>query len=183
MRRKSHLYLGHALLNAYLPDISAMQTKAFLLGCTEPDMNPTTYLKGSLRSQWLRGHNYENASRFLHRLAVRLERKSRLNLWDFYSLGKLMHYTQDAFTAAHNTCFPVDLGSHRQYERQLQDWFLNQPAPAERSLLPALPAAEIIQRNHDAYIRHPSDINRDTIFAVSVCFLLMARIIGMNKVL
>lgn len=177
MRRKSHLYLGHALLDTFLPNLSALPARAFLLGCTEPDMNPTTYFKGSLRSQWLRGHNYENASRFLNRLAVRLERKNRLNLWDYYSLGKLMHYTQDAFTAAHNTSFPVDLGSHRLYERQLQDWFLTQPAPDSCGDVPSVSASQIIRRSHDVYIQQPSNINRDTIFAVTVCFWVMARIL------
>ena len=118
MRNKSHALMGRILLCEYLPSLPKTSAKAFLLGCTQPDKNPATYIKGSLRSCWLRGHNYSNASRYMMRLAHLLDGKTHLSTWDCYCLGKLIHYTLDAFTFAHDQRFPKDLKAHRRYERQ-----------------------------------------------------------------
>ena len=88
MRGKSHLIIAQYLLDHYMPDIPKRYQLAFLLGCIEPDRNPATYLKGSLRCQWLRGHNYKNAQRFMTTMAGRLEGRQRLHLYDYYTLGK-----------------------------------------------------------------------------------------------
>ena len=107
MRGKSHRCLGKYLVQHYMSDTPERYVKAFLLGCIEPDRNPATYLKGSIRCQWLRGHNYRNARRFMRAISARLERKETLKLFDYYTLGKLIHYTTDAFTYAHNDTFPT----------------------------------------------------------------------------
>ena len=107
MRGKSHRCLGKYLVQHYMSDTPERYVKAFLLGCIEPDRNPATYLKGSIRCQWLRGHNYRNARRFMRAISARLEKKEKLGLFDYYTLGKLIHYTTDAFTYAHNDTFPT----------------------------------------------------------------------------
>ena len=107
MRGKSHRCLGKYLVQHYMSDTPERYVKAFLLGCIEPDRNPATYLKGSIRCQWLRGHNYRNARRFMRAISARLEKKETLGLFDYYTLGKLIHYTTDAFTYAHNDTFPT----------------------------------------------------------------------------
>lgn len=177
MRRISHVRLGQFLRKEYLPHVPALYARAFLLGCTEPDKNPTTYLKGSLRAQWLRGHNYENASRFIRRLAIRLERKNSYNLWDYYTLGKLIHYTADAFTYAHNSSFPTDLQQHHVYEVALQNYFLDYLAQATiREKPDTAPVWELIRSAHDQYLKAPSHIFRDTDFAFSVACAVMQRL-------
>ena len=187
MRGKSHLSLGHYLIQNYMENLPLRYQKAFLVGCIEPDRNPMPYFKGSLRSQWMRGHNYNNASHFMDRLAKRLENKPKLHLFDYYSMGKLIHYTTDAFTYAHNDLFPTDLDQHRVYEVALQNHFLNfmdaQP-PVECCNLPALPTYSVmdtIRYQHRDYIRRPCSIHTDTAFAFSVCcsvvsLLLLKRI-------
>ena len=75
MRGKSHISLGYYLIDRYLSHVPRRYQRAFLLGCIEPDRNPATYLKGSVRFQWLRGHNYLNAQQFMQRIAARLEKK------------------------------------------------------------------------------------------------------------
>ena len=75
MRGKSHRCLGKYLVQHYMSDTPERYVKAFLLGCIEPDRNPATYLKGSIRCQWLRGHNYRNARRFMRAISARLEKK------------------------------------------------------------------------------------------------------------
>ena len=52
MRRKSHKLLGEYLAREYMTDIPKSYVCAFLIGCVEPDRNPATYLKGSLKFQW-----------------------------------------------------------------------------------------------------------------------------------
>lgn len=175
MRGKSHMCLGGYLAEHYLTDVPKVYVRAFLVGCIEPDRNPVTYLKGSLRNQWLRGHNYLNARRYMARISQRLERKENWNLWDYYTLGKLIHYTTDAFTYAHNDSFPTDLDEHCQYEAALQEHFLEymrqdpkvNPTYA-RNVMTA------IRRYHREYDNQPSNIDTDTRFAVTACCCVLA---------
>lgn len=175
MRGKSHISLGHYLIDHYLPTLPRHYQHAFLLGCIEPDRNPATYLKGSLRFQWLRGHNYYNARRFMHRISIRLEQKDSLNLFDYYTLGKLIHYTADAFTFAHNANFPENLSDHRSYEVQLQDHFLaylqEQPQVDVRL---ARSIMEGIGSYHREYSSVKTDIHRDSRFALQACCCVLA---------
>lgn len=179
MRGKSHTAMGHFLLERYLQDITETQKRAFLIGCVQPDRNPTTYLKGSIRSQWMRGHNYSNAGRYMTRLAVRLEQKRHFTLWDYYSMGKLIHYTMDAFTYAHNEHFPKKLREHRVYEVRLQRFFLEQ---VDSFRMPeeawACSAADLIGAMHALYMEAPGSAARDTEYCVSTCCHLIAKLTG-----
>lgn len=175
MRGKSHICLGHYLIEHYMPDAPKPYTRAFLIGCVEPDRNPATYLKGSLRCQWLRGHNYRNARRSMRRLSQRLERKETLNLLDYYTLGKLIHYTTDAFTYAHNTAFPRDLGDHREYEAALQEHFLSyMKTDPQVDLQLAGTIMEAISRYHREYEAQQSGIRTDSHFALTACCCVLA---------
>lgn len=175
MRGKSHICLGHYLIRRYMPHISRPQAKAFLLGCIEPDRNPVTYLKGSLRFQWLRGHNYCNARRFMRRISARLERKESWNLFDYYTLGKLIHYTADAFTYAHNAAFPGDLSLHMDYEGKLQDHFLEYMAEDPQvDVELAQSIMEAISRCHLEYSSQASNIRRDSRYALQACCCVLA---------
>lgn len=177
MRNKSHALMGQILLHEYLDDLPAIHARVFLLGCTEPDKNPATYIKGSLRSRWMRGHNYSNANRYILRLARRLDQKERFSPWDCYRLGKLIHYCQDAFTFAHDERFPKDLKAHRQYEARLQNYFLDQ---ASRRPIPSCgfrnPPMALILTMHEAYSRLPGSIETDTDYAFRTCCLLTQRL-------
>ena len=51
MTSKSHYYFGLYLLSAELYCAESTKRTAFLCGCVEPDLNPGTYLKGSLYGQ------------------------------------------------------------------------------------------------------------------------------------
>lgn len=175
MRGKSHTELGNYLIRQYMPDIPSHYKSAFLLGCVQPDRNPATYLKGSLRYQWLRGHNYLNARRFMTRLSLRLEKKTALSLIDYYTLGKLIHYTADAFTAAHNDFFENSLRDHRQYEASLQHYFLSylhsKPIP---DVSGARTIMEGINSCHREYRTAAADISRDSLFALKACCCILA---------
>lgn len=175
MRGKSHRYLGQYLVDHYMNDVPSVHKNAFLIGCVEPDRNPATYLKGSIRCQWLRGHNYRNARRFMRSISWRLEKKDRLNVYDYYTLGKLIHYTTDAFTYAHNDTFPTNLADHREYEVALQEHFLTyleedpkvDPKVA-RSIM------EAIYSYHREYEELEANIHIDSHFALAACCCVLA---------
>ena len=176
MRGKSHCQLGAYIADTYFPQIPPLYRRAFLLGCIEPDRNPATYLKGSIRAQWLRGHNFENAKRFMARIAKRLEQKPQWGFFDYYTAGKLIHYTTDAFTYAHNASFPTDLHEHKIYEAALQEYFLEflkSHTPIPRN--PYHSVMDTIQKSHWEYLRTKPDIFRDAAFAFSVtcCVAMM----------
>ena len=180
MRGKSHLCLGHYLTQHFMDSLPQRYQKAFLVGCIEPDRNPMTYFKGSLRSQWMRGHNYNNASHFMSRISRRLEKKEHLGMWDYYSMGKLIHYTTDAFTFAHNDIAPTDLTEHREYEVDLQNHFLSYMENRMEEAPHPMPLATVmdtIRENHKDYIRRPRNIHTDTKFAISVCCSVLSLIL------
>ncbi len=175
MRGKSHRCLGKYLVQHYMPQLPKAYEKAFLLGCIEPDRNPVTYLKGSIRCQWLRGHNYRNARRFMRSISWRLERKDNWNLYDYYTLGKLIHYITDAFTYAHNDTFTTNLGDHREYEVALQNHFLQyiQEDP-QVDAQTAKSIMEVIYRYHREYEQLEADIRTDSRFALTACCCVLA---------
>ena len=178
MRGKSHKLLGEYLAREYMTGAPKRYVRAFLIGCVEPDRNPATYLKGSLKFQWLRGHNYRNARSYMSRLSRRLENRSRLRLLDYYSIGKLIHYTTDSFTSAHNDSFPTRLEEHRTYEVMLQHYFLSflsqNPLPAAA---PGQRVMDAIRAQHRLYSRFPADIRTDTRFAFAACCGILATLL------
>ena len=178
MRRQSHQQLGHFLARNYLSHFPKAHIHAFILGCMEPDWNPATYLKGSFRHQWLRGHNYPNARRFMARISRRLEKKEQLSLLDCYTLGKLIHYTADAFTLAHNEN-TLCLSLHRQYEKDLQCHFLrylHQDPKIE--ILPGPSIIEALSRTHFLYRQQKPHIHTDTRFALMACCCVLSLLLS-----
>lgn len=179
IKRTSHKSLGHYLSQHYLKIVPKRHTFAFILGCTQPDMNPTTYLKGSVRCKWLRGHNYGNASRYMARLSRRLERRKKLRLLDYYALGKLIHYTVDAFTSPHNDHFPSQLQAHREYEEHLQIYFLSYLEHSKIHQSSATGSVmDVIRKHHAEYIEKPADIRTDSRYCVLVTSLIVCMLIA-----
>lgn len=175
MRGKSHRCLGQYLAGHYMTDVPKSCVKAFQIGCIEPDRNPITYLKGSIRCQWLRGHNYHNARRFMRQISCRLEKKETLNLFDYYTLGKLIHYTTDAFTYAHNASFPTQLSDHKAYEDALQEHFLAFMAEDPQvDIKIARSIMEAIYSYHREYESVESNIQNDSHYALTACCCVLA---------
>jgi len=179
MRGKSHRYLGQYLVAHYMHDIPNAYQKAFLIGCVEPDRNPMTYLKGSIRFQWLRGHNFRNAERYIRRVSHRLAEKQRLSAVDYYTLGKLIHYTADAFTLAHNTFFPSHLAYHRRYEIQLQEYFLQYISEnPEMNVTSAKDIMSAILSYHLEYSRQTPHIHTDAAYILRVCCCVLSSLLA-----
>ena len=178
MLGKSHTALGSYLAERYMPHLSAAHYKAFLLGCIQPDRNPATYLKGSVRHQWLRGHNWGNSQRYIDRLAHRLESRRKLRLMDFCALGKLIHYVADRVACALNDHVGVGLREHQKYEQALQQYFLDY-LQQRRHLRRGTDGkvAEVIHRFHEEYAALPCNIRTDSrycvlVSSIAVCMLV-----------
>ncbi|MGN0998075.1 MAG: zinc dependent phospholipase C family protein [Faecousia sp.] len=178
MHAQSHYQLGQFLIRNYLRDTPRRYHFAFLTGCLEPDRNPITYLKGSIRCQWFRGHHWPNSHRYMQRIARRLERKAKLRLLDYYTLGKLIHYTADAFTFAHNEGFPSGLKQHRTYERILNTHFLRHLQQGICRLPgSAYCVMDLIHTQHRLYSSQPGNIQRDCDYAISVCAKILEQLV------
>ena len=162
MKQESHRRLGRYLMSQLQRQPKRRHSTAFFIGCVEPDRNPLSYLKGSLRSKWFYGHNYQNADRWIDRTIRHLQQKRRWNLLDYYRLGKLIHYTSDAFTYAHNNCFDKPLQAHLAYENDLQALFLRKleesRARREARFRDLCSAFRTI---HEQYLAVEADIHRD----------------------
>ena len=175
MRGASHRCLGKYLTERYLVGVPQRHIRAFQIGCIEPDRNPATYLKGSLRCQWLRGHNYKNARRYMRTISCRLESKEKWNILDFYTLGKLIHYTTDAFTYAHNDMFTTNLEDHRVYEVALQNHFLKYLEDDPKvNVKIARSIMDAIYSYHREYITQPISVHTDSEFALTACCCVLA---------
>ncbi|MBR5489569.1 MAG: zinc dependent phospholipase C family protein [Firmicutes bacterium] len=183
MRGKSHIHLGKYIIDHYMENTGLLHRKLFLFGCIQPDRNPFTYLKGSLRHRLLQGHDYHNAMRFMQRISGRLEKRRPLNPLDCYTFGKLIHYIADAFTYVHNDAFSGSLSCHRNYERKLQNFFLtylNQtPKPDISSSLSIM---ETIEQYHRDYCTRSQSILTDSVFALETSCCVAALLYSPTKI-
>ncbi len=111
----------------------------------------------------------------MRKISQRLEKKENLNIFDYYTLGKLIHYTTDAFTYAHNDMFTTALGDHMVYEAALQEHFLTyiQEDP-EVNPVTARTVMEAIYHYHREYEQLDADIHTDSRFALTACCCVLS---------
>ena len=148
---------------------------AFLFGSFQPDCNPLTYLKGSLRAYKFRGHNYSNSQHYIYSRISRLQRRQRWTIWQYYTLGKLTHYLADAFTYPHNENYPDSMLCHHQYETDLRAYL--EEYLADRTVRQKQFRADVtdsISRLHDYYTQASGDQKMDVQFILEATSMLMA---------
>ena len=164
MEIKSHMLLSKYLLNQ-IPE-SAIYRKIFIWGCIEPDLNMFSYLKGSSKYQKFKGHNYNSSSNYTIHVLEKLQGKSQWSLWDYYRLGKLMHYLSDAFTYPHNGNFTGNLWEHRVYEARLHSCFAAYLKQCSKETVKNYTedVREYIGKFHRQYMRTSGDVNNDAKF-------------------
>jgi hypothetical protein len=177
LQKRSHRLLAHTLLDG----CSGFQKKryelAFMFGSFQPDCNPLSYLKGSLRAKKFMGHNFSNSQTYIDRHIDRLQRRNSWTIWQYYTLGKLTHYLADAFTFPHNETYHDSLAAHRRYEDTLRSqldrylsWNVPDPAQAQSNVIDA------IYRLHEQYLSNISDGGRDIRYIIQANELLMASV-------
>ena len=123
MQTRDHYLLGCFVLQRYGAEIAPICRESFLFGCIEPDWNLITYTRGSLKYQFLHGHNAENAQRHLAHLTKRLLKSGVQTPAQWFRFGAALHYLADSFTFAHNRFFAGSLREHRLYEKMLHAVF------------------------------------------------------------
>lgn len=79
MQKRSHKLLAATLLENTQGFQARRFELAFLFGSFQPDCNPLTYLKGSLRAYKFRGHNYSNSQHYIYSRISRLQRRQALD--------------------------------------------------------------------------------------------------------
>lgn len=175
MQKRSHKLLAHTLINSYDGFAKKRFEFAFLFGSFQPDCNPLSYLKGSLRGKKLMGHNFSNSQPYIDRHICRLQKRENWTIWQYYTLGKLTHYLADAFTFPHNDTYSDSLMAHRRYEDDLRgQLFLYLQ---ECTVSPSVSREDIaaaIDRLHRQYLAAVSDWQRDIQYILQANGILMA---------
>lgn len=175
LQKRSHTLLAHTLLRSQRGFGAKRFEMAFLFGSFQPDVNPFSYLKGSLHYQKLRGHNYANSRKYINAQIMKLQQRSRWTIWQYYTLGKLTHYLADAYTYPHNENFPDSMMDHHKYETNLRLFLRGYLAhchlrrqQARRDLVAAL------DELHSQYMETKAGMYRDANFILKATGLLMA---------
>jgi hypothetical protein len=121
MKFKDHKNISFYLVKSQERRIKARNMWALVIGSVIPDITVYTYLRGSLSGKKLKGHNYENTSVLISDLIERISNSHKYGIWRYFTLGKLLHYSADSFTYAHNSRFTGTLSEHRAYEMELHE--------------------------------------------------------------
>ena len=178
MKQESHRLLGHHLIGLLNELPKRRNTRAFLIGCVEPDRNPLSYLKGSIRERWFYGHNYQNANQWIARYITKLQCKTHWNMWDYYCMGKLIHYTSDAFTYVHNNCFTESIAAHREYENRLQEQFLVRLEDGqENGAVTDRDLNAFFRLTHEHYLWERANVQRDCQYILDMCTWLFRQLL------
>lgn len=74
MRTVDHKALSEYVLKKMGTGMPVHMRLAFVFGSVEPDLNVCTYLRGSVKHEPLRGHNYGSMQEYMYKLADRLDR-------------------------------------------------------------------------------------------------------------
>jgi hypothetical protein len=177
MQKRSHRLLASTLLSECDGFDKKRFEKAFLFGSFQPDCNPLSYCKGSLRGRAFLGHNFSNSQPYIDRHIHSLQRRSRWTVWQYYTLGKLTHYLADAFTYPHNDTYHEGVAAHRRYENALRLQFARYlreggacPAPRCDDVTGDLAAL------HQRYLAAASDGRRDCRYILLATAMLMASV-------
>ena len=176
MQKRSHVQLAQALLQGGDGFSARRYEWAFLFGSFQPDCNPFSYLKGSLRGKKFGGHTYGNCRPFLDARILRLQNRDHWTLWQYYTLGKLTHYVADTFTYPHNPHFPGRGWDHHRYETELRarlTEILENRTVAPGTGVQDLPAE--LERLHTRYLEETDPgVDRDIQYILEATALLMA---------
>lgn len=96
MQTKDHYLLGCFILKQYGSCVDPICQKLFLLGCIEPDWNLITYTRGSIKYQFLHGHNAENSQKHLNRLTEKLLKSGVHTTLQWFRFGAALYYLADS---------------------------------------------------------------------------------------
>lgn len=180
--------IDHDLFGRYLIDIMGNRfnekyNKMFLLGCTAPDRNPFTYVRGSVRNQIFKGHNFHNTRGVIRRSIKILVGKTNWGGSEYYRMGKMIHYILDAFTFPHNEEFMGSIKKHVQYEAKLHQ-YLEGPigrkilfgGSIENTLSKECNLYQYFLQNHRRYVETYGGFDVDIAYMKKVTIYILSRL-------
>lgn len=175
MQKRTHTLLARTLLRSEMGLPARRYELAFIFGSFEPDVNPFSYLKGSLHHNKLKGHNYANSRAYINAKIMKLQRRRRWTVWQYYTLGKLTHYLADAYTYPHNPDYPDTMLDHHNYEtdfRLFMRGYLAHQSLRRQQVRRDLIAA--LEELHEQYMATRASMVRDASYILKATSLLMA---------
>lgn len=187
MVSEDHRLLAERLSKMLIKNKLLLAKKLFVTGCVFPDHNPVTYLRGLYMGHPLKTHFFFLCYPEILRLCNKLDNKKTLYIWDYYTLGALIHYVADAFTFPHNEHYKGNMLQHAQYEHnQLHNTFKEYLIKdfnidiSDKS--DTLPLAIIFFELHTAYINTKASPLCDTKYICNICTIICERILEKENI-
>lgn len=187
MIAKDHYMLGGFLAQHMIKNSSPLANHLFVIGCVFPDQNPMTYLRGLCMGHPLKTHFLFLSYPEILRLCNKLENRKKLYIWDYYTLGVLLHYVADAFTFPHNEHYKGSMLEHAGYEfTQLHNTFeqyLNSELDVEIYSTSNMQNIEsTFSKLHDSYMQTEPSAACDSKYICEACAVICARILEKEAV-
>ena len=185
---KDHRLLGEFLAQQMIKNTSPLATHLFVTGCVFPDHNPMTYLRGLYMGHPLKSHFVFLSYPEILRLCNKLESKEKLHIWDYYTLGALLHYAADAFTFPHNEHYTGNMLEHGKYEHtQLHQTFgqyVTEEFQIEKCAVNRTQTiGSAFSQLHDSYMEAEPTALCDARYICQVCAMICARVLEKEQVL
>jgi hypothetical protein len=176
MRCEDHYMLGCFLLEQSRVQIRPFCRRMFLIGCVEPDINLLTYIRGTNKKRFLRGHCAQSSEKHLNKMIDKFLRGGVNTPMQWFLLGTAMHYLADSFVYVHNDYVRVRHSVHKDYEIRLHtvlsiyltNW---QPGTGE-----TLPSAEGLNAWHEKYRKEIPSVFIDCQYVIAAAVLLYSRL-------
>lgn len=182
MQTKDHLYIGKYAVDNSIP-IKFSHRTAFIAGCVEPDINPVSYIKGSLSKKTLGGHNYDNSRKYMARTIQSLSCKATWNTLDYFYFGRVIHYVIDSFTYPHNNVFKGSIRNHSRFEAELHQVVTSYIGSENKYPLYNLSITDFtafITSFHSRYIRSCGSLETDCYY-ISCMTAIIARLLPQKE--
>lgn len=183
MISKDHRMLGEVLARHMIKNTSPLAAHLFVTGCVFPDYNPLTYLRGLCMGNPFKTHFLFLSYPEILRLCNKLEKRKKLYIGDYYTLGILLHYAADAFTFPHNEHYKGSLMEHAKYEaNQLHKTFeqyLTDEFCVEMyyNTDNTQNIESIFSELHDSYMQTEPSTLCDSKYICQICAIICAKIL------
>mgnify|MGYP003251986127 FL=1 len=184
MKKIDHELFGRYLIDVMGDRFDEKYTPKFLMGCTAPDRNPFTYMRGSVKCKMFKGHNFGNTRGVIRRSIKLLAGKSNWGGSEYYRMGKMIHYITDAFTFPHNEEFVGSIKRHVQYELKLHQYLVSQigrktllDESIENKFGKECNLYEYFLQNHRQYIEAYEGFDTDITYMKEVTINIMSKLL------
>ena len=187
MISKDHRMLGEFLARQMIKNTSPLAAHLFVTGCVFPDHNPLTYLRGLCMGYPFKTHFLFLSYPEIERLCRKLENRKKLYIWDYYTLGVLLHYVADAFTFPHNEHYTGSMLEHAQYEfaqlHPIFEQYLTGEFCIERCNIDnGQDIEDAFWELHDAYMETEPTALCDSKYICKVCAIMCAGILEKESI-